>query len=386
MRILELVEYSSGAKMFNYQLLIAGFLILVFGTVNAQNLISNASFEKCNHCPKRLGSFHNNVVAWKSPTLGSTDYFNGCSNSMGTPENFNGTQIAENGSAYAGFYLYAPEDYREYIQTELLGPLQKGEEYQLVFYLSRAENADFAIKDIGVLFSDSELTVNTKKALTKRHWYANGAAKYNYLEIEGDAYWLNTIDWIRLEVSFVAKGFEQYVVIGNFNGNSRTRVKKTLRNARKGAYYYIDGLSLSAQSGDVVVQQDLAGLDLEGAVALNTNHRFQNVLFEFDRSMLLDTAKADIEKVYRYLQNNGNIKIHIEGHTDNIGTELYNRSLSDNRCKAVVNYLMELGLAEDRISWRAHGGTQPIAGNDTDEGRKLNRRVEFMLVQKEMTQ
>ena len=386
MRILELVEYSSGIKMFNFQLLIAGILILVFGTLNSQNLIGNASFEKCNHCPKRLGDFHNNVVGWKAPTLGSTDYFNGCSNSMGTPDNFNGTQIAENGSAYTGFYLYAPEDYREYIQTELLGPLQNGGEYQLILYLSRAENSDFAIQDIGVLFSDSQLTVNTKKALTKRHWYATGSAKHHYFEIKGDTYWLNSEEWIRLELSFVAKGFERYLVIGNFNNNSRTRVKKTSRDSKKGAYYYIDGLSLTASSTTVIVQQDVAELNLDGTVALNTNHRFQNVLFEFDRSLLLDTAKADIEKVYRYLQNNGNLKIHIEGHTDNIGTEMYNRSLSDSRCKAVVNYLRELGLAEDRISWRAHGGDQPIAENDTDEGRRLNRRVEFMLVKKEMTQ
>lgn len=372
--------------MIKYQLIVVGIIVLFMGEIHAQNLIPNASFEKCNHCPRRLGSFNNNVVGWKTPTLGSTDYFNGCSSSMGTPSNFNGSQAAESGTAYAGLYLYAPEDYREYVQTSLAGTLVKGREYNLVFYLSRAENSDFAIQDIGVLLSDQDLKVNTKKALSKRHWYANGSNGHHYLEIKGDNFWENTESWTKLEVTFTADGTERSLIVGNFNTNARTRVKKTTRNAKKGAYYYIDGFNL--HSSDQTIQEDntTASLDLQGPVALNTSHRFESVLFEFDRSKLLDTAKADIQKVYYYLLNNGDLKIHIEGHTDNVGTEKYNRSLSDSRCQAVAEYLMELGLNKDRISYRAHGGSQPVANNSTDEGRRLNRRVEFMFVQREMTQ
>ena len=356
------------------------------GELHGQNLIPNASFEKCNQCPRRLGGFDNNVVGWKTPTLGSTDYFNGCSNSMGTPANFNGSQTAKNGSAYAGLYLYAPEDYREYIQTTLTRTLVKGEEYRLIFYLSRAENSDFAIQNIGVLFSEQELSANTKKAMTKKYWYSNGASGHHYLEVKGDKFLNNTEEWTKFEISFTALGTERSLIVGNFNTNARTRVKKTTRNAKKGAYYYIDGFSLYATSGVIAQENNLVSLDLEGPVALNTTLRFENVLFEFDRSVLLETAKSDIEKVYQHLLNNGELKIHIEGHTDNVGTEIYNRSLSDNRCQAVADYLVELGLDKDRISYRAHGGSQPIANNNTDEGRRLNRRVEFMFIQREMTQ
>ena len=372
--------------MINYQLIITGIVVLLMGELYSQNLIPNASFEKCNHCPRRLGSFDNNVVGWKTPTQGSTDYFNGCSSSMGTPANFNGSQTAKIGSAYAGMYLYAPEDYREYVQTSLTKPLIKGEEYRLEFYLSRAENSDFAIQDIGVLFSEQELSTNTKKALTKRHWYSNGASGHNYMEIKRDDFLDDTEDWTKFEVSFTASGTERSLIVGNFNPNARTRVKKTTRNAKKGAYYYIDGFSLYASSEMSDQKSNVVSLDLEGPVALNTSHRFENVLFEFDRSILLDTAKSDIKRVYQYMLNNGDLKIHIEGHTDNVGTEVYNRNLSDNRCQAVADYLMELGLDKNRISYRAHGGSQPIANNSTDEGRRLNRRVEFMFIQREMTQ
>ena len=127
-------------------------VILLFSLFGySQNLVLNASFERCNLCPTKLGSFKDDVIHWSAPTLGSTDYFNSCSPLMGTPENFNGKQLAQNGSAYAGFYLYAPDDYREYMQTKLTRKLEKGREYKLTLYVSRAEGSDFAIQEIGVL-------------------------------------------------------------------------------------------------------------------------------------------------------------------------------------------------------------------------------------------
>ena len=74
---------------------------------------------------------------WSTPTQGSTDYFNACSKVMSAPENFNGVQYPKSGEAYAGFYFYAPGDYREYIQAELTRTLRRGiKGYQLTFYVS----------------------------------------------------------------------------------------------------------------------------------------------------------------------------------------------------------------------------------------------------------
>ncbi|MGI9548340.1 MAG: OmpA family protein [Flavobacteriaceae bacterium] len=362
---------------------ISSFIILLFSFwAGAQDLIPNASFERCNLCPTKLGSFDEDVIHWSAPTLGSTDYFNSCSKSMGTPENFNGKQAAQSGTSYAGFYLYAPEDYREYVQTRLSRTLKKNQEYLLTFYISRAERSDFAIQEVGILLGDRELDVDTKKTLTKKHWFASEIRDYNYLEIKTQNFWEQTRQWVKLETKFKAKGTEQYIIVGNFKPNARTRVHQTTRGAKKGAYYYIDNFSLKAIENETEVNDENM-ITSTAPLELNKKHRFQNVLFEFDRFVLLDTAKSDIQKVYNYLRNNADLFIHIDGHTDNVGSPGYNRRLSGRRCEAVAQYLLGLGLAEDRISWQAHGGTSPISENDTDQGRKLNRRVEFILKQDE---
>ncbi len=354
-------------------------LILISTAGRSQDLIANASFERCNLCPTKLGSFDQDVIFWSAPTMGSTDYFNSCSAFMGTPENFNGKQSAQGGTAYAGFYLYAPQDYREYLQTRLGGALIKGREYHLTFYISRAEGSDFAIREIGVLLADRELNVETKKTLTKKHWFASGIRNYNYFEINKNGYWEQTRKWVKLEVKFRAKGNEEYLIIGNFKPNAKTRVRETVRTAKKGAYYYIDSFSLVPVKEDIVAAGAEEGPSEIESLALNTTHRFENVLFEFDRFVLLETAKSDIRKLYDYLNRYSDLSIHIDGHTDNIGAPAYNTALSGYRCKAVVQYLIQLGLDQNRISWQAHGGNTPIADNKTDEGRKLNRRVEFVL-------
>jgi OOP family OmpA-OmpF porin len=136
---------------------------LVYLLCHAQNLVKNPSFEQFEQCPVKLGNLDADVVQWSTPTLGSTDYFHSCSVHMGTPKNFNGEQAAKFGSGYAGLYLYAPDDYREYLQGELITPLNKGERYELSFYISLAERSDFAIREFGVLFSDKPLNFATKK-------------------------------------------------------------------------------------------------------------------------------------------------------------------------------------------------------------------------------
>src|SRR5690606_33467260 len=96
-----------------------------------------------------------------------TDYFNTCSTVMGIPDNFNGSQDSKFGEGYAGMYLYAPGDYREYMQGELAQKLVKGEKYILSFYISRAEKSDYSINDIQVLFSQKKIDLPIKKELSK---------------------------------------------------------------------------------------------------------------------------------------------------------------------------------------------------------------------------
>lgn len=347
----------------------------------AQNLIKNPSFETFVNCPKRLGNFNSDVQSWSTPTDGSTDYFNACSTAMGTPKNFNGVQPADFGKGYAGLYLYAPEDYREYLQAELSETLIKNMKYRVSFYVSLAERSDFAIKEFGVLFSKEKVQIAIKKELSKKLLYRQKGNTYNSLEIGYSNFYDDTSDWILVHTEFVAKGNERYLILGNFKSNSKTRMFKTKKNAKQGAYYYIDMVLVEtalpmAEQHDNGLISDTGG---PSTFELDKSHVFENVLFAFDTHFLLESAKVEINRIFKYLQNNDTLYIKIDGHTDSVGTQTYNDQLSYKRASAVADYLIALGLNAEKVSFQGHGGAAPIAANATREGRQQNRRVEFVI-------
>lgn len=350
-------------------------------TLSSQNLVKNPSFEQLVTCPQRLGNFNADVEIWSTPTEGSTDYFNGCSTAMGTPENFNGSQPADFGTGYAGLYLYAPEDYREYLQGELKAPLEKGKTYRVSFFISLAERSDFAIKEFGVLFAKDKLEINIKKELSKKHLYQQKENDYNYMEIGYANFYSDTQDWVLVNTQFIAKGTERFMIMGNFKNNARTRLFKTKRNAKQGAYYYVDMVSVKSDEvgfpHEKIAVKDLQ--DKKRVFELNKNHVFEDVLFTFDKFQLLVAARQELKNIHDYLSANTELQIAINGHTDSIGSESYNKALSSKRAEAVANYLLQMGLAKNRIVWQGFGGEKPIISNATAEGRKQNRRVEFII-------
>lgn len=361
------------------------FYMSGMGFMYSQNLVKNPSFEMYSSCPWRLGNFNEDVLSWSTPTKGSTDYFNGCSTAMGTPKNFNGIQPADFGTGYAGFYMYAPEDYREYLQTELVRNLESGKTYRVSFYVSLAEQSDYAVKEFGVVFSKERLQFARRKELSKAVLYKNKENKFRTLQISHNDFLSDTQGWVLVQMEFVGRGWERFMTVGNLRDNARTRLFKTKRYAKKGAYYYIDMLKVeSVEEMDREYQPIEKDLDEKMAsLALDQIHIFENVLFEFDRSQLLDNEKTEVRKVFQYLENDAALKIHIHGHTDTIGSVAYNRNLSHKRAKSVADYLILLGLPKQRILWRGHGGTKPVADNTTETGRRQNRRVEFVISKQE---
>jgi len=106
----------------------------------------------------------------------------------------------------------------------------------------------------------------------------------------------------------------------------------------------------------------------------------KNVLFEVDKANLKPVSYAELDYLVRFLKNNPNITIEIGGHTDNTGSEARNKTLSNDRAKAVYSYLIEKGIDANRLSYKGYGSTVPVATNDTDEGRQQNRRTEIKIV------
>jgi outer membrane protein OmpA-like peptidoglycan-associated protein len=101
------------------------------------------------------------------------------------------------------------------------------------------------------------------------------------------------------------------------------------------------------------------------------------ILFDFNSYILKDVAKADLKALADKLNEYPENVIVVNGHTDSTGDDAYNQVLSENRAKAVADYLVSLGIAESGISYVGYGESLPIASNDTPEGQARNRRVEL---------
>ena len=101
------------------------------------------------------------------------------------------------------------------------------------------------------------------------------------------------------------------------------------------------------------------------------------VTFEFDSATLTPNAEVVLNRIARDLDYHDHVTVEIRGHTDSVGTEEYNMQLSEDRADAVRDYLVEQGIAADRITTRGFGESDPVATNETEKGRRLNRRIEM---------
>ena len=105
-----------------------------------------------------------------------------------------------------------------------------------------------------------------------------------------------------------------------------------------------------------------------------------NIFFESSSDSLLRASLNELEKVSQLLQRNPEIRVEIRGHTDNTGSASFNQKLSELRAQAVVNYLVEKGIAPGRLMASGAGDKEPLADNDSEKGKALNRRTELRIL------
>ncbi|MCL6272567.1 OmpA family protein [Muricauda sp. 2012CJ35-5] len=345
-------------------------LLLFFYTAVAQNLVHNGGFEDFVECPIKMSNLNGDTEHWSAPTLGTTDYFNECSKTkLGIPLNFKGKQEAYEGVAYAGLYLFAPKDYREYIQVPLKETLKKGHRYRLSLSLSLSEKSDGAVMDIGAVFSQKPLSIHTKRQLSNAVLASNQTRTSHAKQFSATGFYDDKTNWMQVSIDLVARGFENHLVLGNFKSNGGTHYldfgKKTTRGEGY-SYYYLDDVSLVYLGPDYQPDQSYV-----------LNH----VNFDFDRFELEPKAKQSLKDVFDYLKKNPKLKVSISGHTDDQGSEEYNDVLSKQRARTVARYLMRLGLESKRISSEGYGNKLPLDSALTDKARRKNRRVEFVMTE-----
>ena len=107
---------------------------------------------------------------------------------------------------------------------------------------------------------------------------------------------------------------------------------------------------------------------------------FHSMLFEFDKSNLTPETKAELDRVAKIMQDDPNVMLELQGNTDSVGTDAYNKALGERRAKAVFDYLKSKGINPNRLKMVSFGESKPVASNATDAGRAQNRRVDLVVV------
>lgn len=344
---------------------ISKLVCLIFGIASLsgqeQNLVKNPSFEASYKCPEDYGTLNEDAKDWKIPSLGTTDYFSQCSSELPVTDNFMGSQLPFDGDSYAGMYVYAPQDYREYITAELQTTLEKGKSYEVSFRVSLADHVEFATRTFDILLSKAAFEVNTSKYIDLG--YVPTSAHMNYQSIVVKDFLNNTEDWVELKTTIIAKGTERFLTIGNFKSNEATEVEVVKKASKKSAYYYIDMVKLTVLP----------------SFNLNELYVIDDVLFDFDETTIEISYTDQLKDLVNYLKAKPQLKIKLYGHTDALGSVAYNDDLSDKRAKTVANFLIRAGINKSRIQWKGYGLKKPIVDNSQEELRFKNRRVEFLI-------
>ncbi len=209
--------------------------------------------------------------------------------------------------------------------------------------------------------------------------FAEGAVYWNYIAATGDDregkitdYKEKINSWSHMAVSFNKRAFKAYI-----NGarvvnipSMKAPVRFTIRNS-----HWRDHRTM-------VTNFRIA----KGAVPLYDRMMSEGkfitygITFDVGKSTIKPESMGEINRIVQLMNENPDLKFSVEGHTDSTGNAASNQTLSEARSKAIVDKLVEMGIAADRLTASGKGQNNPIADNGTDEGRAKNRRVEFVKI------
>lgn len=323
--------------------------------------------------PRREGNSINRAIGWMAPKYSSDYYFKGGGFfHAGVPHNIFGHQRPHSGKAYAG--ICTRTHFLEYIETVLRDTLRAGQTYQIELYISRAELSFRSIKEFGVLFTNKKIW-----GIQSRGISAEPQVKFTHKHG-----FRNKHKWTKLTATYIAEGGETIIIFGHFNYNKRDDRR------RLNAHYYVDDVSVFAvhkEPEEVIdsvqtitqttIKQELP--ETKNIPVFGKRMVLEQVFFENNKANLLPASFKELNGLIDFLKENEKAQLQITGHTDAVGNEQSNQVLSELRAEAVATYLSEHGIDATRIQYSGYGSRKPIAENETEEGRRKNRRVEIII-------
>lgn len=225
-------------------------LLLLVSTVSfgQVNLVPNPSFEDTVACPN-AGNQVDRAVGWY-PSRNSPDYFNGCdwiNGLLGVPYNALGFQYANTGVAYCGIVSFAHNapNYRETFTCKLTSALVIGKKYDVSFYASWSGKYRMASNKLGILFSTSNYDTSINAPIG------------NYSQVYTDSIITDSVNWTLIHKSFIADSNYTYLSVGSFFDSSMVDTIHPIPSSL--AYYYIDDVSVTADTTTSVLELDPVG-------------------------------------------------------------------------------------------------------------------------------
>jgi OmpA-OmpF porin, OOP family len=217
-------------------------------------------------------------------------------------------------------------------------------------------------------YDQFDITVDAKDDTPKKH-VEGELHSWDYGTREG----VSDIQVFRnLETALRTGGF--HIVYENSPGYiSANKGKTWVVIENSGSYYYQTIVTEQEMKQEVTADASSLKdeLDKSGHVAV------YGILFDTGKATLQPSSEQTLSQIAKLMQDNADLKLRVEGHTDNVGAPAANQALSEKRAQAVKTWLAAHNIAANRLTARGFGDTKPVADNSTDEGRAKNRRVEL---------
>jgi outer membrane protein OmpA-like peptidoglycan-associated protein len=337
------------------------------------------------------------VLYWDSPTESTPDILSlrNDRNCWAHPsKHSDGKQGPRTGDNMAGIKSYGKGGtetfWHEYLMLELDSALEPGKRYYVEFFANRAYSSAMASNNLGAYLSDTAVITRDRMPLFfTPHVNSDKVIKSRWNM------------WQKVSGVFEVDREKRFLLIGNFYHDDDTQVEN-LPQGERGAYYYIDDVyvrrakpdeGLSAKPRNSIPpppKRVLEKLEIISTIEVKLDSidyrvgntiRLENIFFEFDKATLLPASKDELNKLSDILTDYPYLKIEIAGHTDNVGTDSYNEKLSESRAKAVVDFLLKQKIEPHRLAYRGYGSKKPLTSNESEQGRSVNRRVEFTILE-----
>lgn len=374
--------------------------ILISGMAIAQdNLVPNADFEDVvTRTLKKGGMLDELCEEWNSGTQALADiYSTGVkSDKASVPTNIRGTQTPNSGNRYAGFTAYAKDQKkfsRQYLTVKLTEELEENVTYCISFNISLAELSKYAVNGIGAYVADRKVRQGNEGNMIK---------KTNVVKHKSNKVMKSMDQWETVCGTFVGTGEEQYIVIGNFDSDSKLKIEKVKRpkgitgTQFMAAYYFIDDVevkAIQAPSECACTPADQAEPDLiftkkniASEDEMTTAQKVANstVYFASLKQTLTGQAQNELKALAEILIANPSMKVEVVGHCDDDEVKegaLNNRyqNLGKKRADQAVRFLIAQGVSEMRVVPKSKENTQPANTRPTPLAKAQNRRVEFVL-------